>query len=114
MTDSTVITDRKEAAAILKNAKTFLEDRGWCQFVGFDSEGHRCIIGAMGAVGKESPYSQYMQALHTLVNLIEEKPLEFDNPSGASPIVAWNDAAGRTVEEVYDLLDRAAYKLETM
>ncbi len=83
---------------VLFDAADLLERRGWCQKHLVDIKGRRCIIGAMTDVWnvcKHWDMSVVAQAQNKLTEIV-------------GPVVEWNDAEGRTKEEVVGILRYAA------
>lgn len=79
---------------LLSDAAAFLEKRGWIQCEVM-SEGGYCALGAVFYVDpqRRMHFSQAAEALNRVVG---------------GPIAPWNDAAGRTKEEVVAALYRAS------
>lgn len=96
---------RPTVADILTQAADLLEERGWCQNRAEDRDGHFCAVGALdAALGVVEPYL-------TLGGLFSEAVRALRAHIGTS-VVCWNDAPGRTADEVIGLLRRAAAQLE--
>lgn len=73
---------------------------GWTQFVYIDAQtGARCLAGAiMDVTGTFSPTnSAYWELRHEVTRRVGDDSLG---------VVGWNDAPGRTADEVLELLDR--------
>src|SRR5437762_2416321 len=89
--------------------KEVLRERGWCQFTLVDSQGRMCLAGAFNFVfyGSAKPSIWKVKDIHRAIRALERA-------SGFTAVhfPDWNDHRGRTVEEVFELLDRAseAYK----
>jgi hypothetical protein len=84
-----------KASRALQQARATLLESGWCQGVGVDADGRCCVIGSFNSI----KWHGYWPALGYLDQLV---------PTGAMSLVSWNDEAGRTVNEVLELLDCAA------
>ena len=72
--------------------------KGWCQYEAEDAAGNVCVVGAFRRVAEElfgRPYG-YSGGMTKLQRTI-----------GGSPI-KWNNAPGRTAEEVAQMMERAA------
>lgn len=86
--------------------KQVLQEHGWCQGGYRDSHGRVCLLGAIFYM---AVIEQIDEAEHdALVDAIRAKlrdRMEFMLPGMIVPISLWNDKPGRTVEEVYELLD---------
>lgn len=89
----TVEYNMDDRIKVLERAKLILNEYGWCQGTyGDDSVGY-CIMGATSeACPRGIPWSSIVDTLQGLVTC---------------RLSAWNDAPGRTKEEVIDLLDSA-------
>lgn len=88
------MTTTKTAATVLREARELLVRDGWCQGEYRAGNGRLCLVGA---VFSATPYPA--SALGRLEAI----------QSGA---LGWNDAPGRTVDEVLALLDRAIGEAE--
>jgi len=79
---------------IILGAIEYLERHGWCQ--GAVAQGDNvCIVGAVRAVGG-SHNPAYGPAMWRISRAIDNL--------GPAGVIAWNDAAGRTKEEVIEVL----------
>lgn len=90
-----------QVAADLRAAADVLERDGWRQGELVDSYGCRCVLGAMDAAAplrREDAVEQMWNALADVV--------------GTRAIVKWNDAPGRTADEVIAALRTAADRAE--
>lgn len=88
-----------ELAEIYSRAADYIEEHGWCQHITHAPDGQVCLYGALL---RTSPYSQAVGAL-----------VELGRTLGADPTrsaVMWNDAYGRTKEEVIAFLREQAIK----
>ena len=104
-----------DAGFLLKETKMLLEREGWKQGSPSYKEGaptQRCAYVALldscsGAIpiadeqGGEDLWEQFALAHKTLSDMV-----------GGS-LVSWNDTEGRTVDEVYQLLDTAAEQVNS-
>lgn len=83
-------------AKLLLDAADRLEEHGWCQGVAVDRTGRMCVVGAVSyhadKAGKIWPAA---------VDRIQRQIDALD-------IAAWNDAPGRTQDEVVSMLREAA------
>ena len=77
---------------------------GWCQYAAKDDAGNVCMLGAVGrALGFEPPG----ELVHPATSRNETYLLiKSKLPSG---LAFWNDAPGRTAEEVAAVLEHAAF-----
>ncbi len=84
----------------LKNIRWVLLTNGWCQ-KHERNMGQHCLIGAI----KE-------ERMHTC--LVKEQAMEnIESMVAPSWISEWNDRPGRTVDEVFDLIDRTISFVQT-
>jgi len=78
----------------LRATRAVLERRGWCQKFRFDhTTGRCCLVGALELATNDALDAAV--ARRALTEIIQMHP------------AVWNDTPGRTVEEVYALIDRA-------
>ena len=71
-------------------AADYIRDHGWCQHMLWDYGGRVCIYGALIKV------SEYPERNLGLI--------------GGGKVILWNNAPGRTKEEVINLLEDTAWK----
>lgn len=87
----------KSPAAILAEAALHIEARGWCQGELKDAGGRICVLKALNnACRRRSP--------HTFREAISELARRIGGNLDGSSIADWNDARGRTKEEVLSVL----------
>lgn len=85
-----------EVAQVLLDAADYIDKHGWCQNKLEDDDGRVCVMGALYRVN--TPWSAYSKLFrHLSVNI---KVLD---------VPFWNDAHGRTKEEVVSVLRKVAY-----
>lgn len=84
-----------ETAAHLLRAKRCIEERGWAKGVYRDG-GRRCGVAAVWDTALRGQFS--FPALRMLRAVL---------PDGFGHVEPWQDAPGRTIEEVYAAFDRA-------
>jgi hypothetical protein len=102
----------------LIRARQILAEGGWCQGVLVDHRGRVCAIGAL-LKGHDLPWKDDRSEILPAVGvLVEANQLPLAVERGCSPeallqisVVEWNNAAGRTKEEVLDAFDRAIESL---
>jgi len=92
---------------ILLGAASILEKRGWVQKVSEDASGACCVQGAIhyAAYGTATEPSMCVLGMHAQVSKA------FNRLRACLPrnrIIPWNDAEGRTKEEVISKLREAA------
>jgi hypothetical protein len=94
----------EETIAYLEATKATLLSQGWLQGAFGNSkldEGAVCLVGAISRVTRHQDF-----VVHTEQCSPAYKAIRAVLPSGASPAL-WNDARGRTLNQVIDLLDAA-------
>jgi hypothetical protein len=84
-----------EVGRQLINAADYIEKHGWCQNTYWDEQGRVCALGAI----------RRANALTRDANDAAFKMLRFLDGS----VHGWNDAPGRTKEEVVAVLRKVAY-----
>jgi hypothetical protein len=102
----------------LIRARQILAEDGWCQGVLWDHRGRVCAIGAL-LKGRDLPWQYDRSPILPAVGvLVEANQLPPANEHGYFPeallqisVVKWNNAEGRTKEEVLDAFDRAIESL---
>lgn len=82
-------------AKLLLDAADCIEKYGWCQGHAQDDKGRVCVLGAM--VYGAASYEDWQRAIDKIIR--QTNVLE---------IASWNDAPGRTMEEVVSMLRAAA------
>jgi len=80
------------AEEILARAADLLETRGWCQGVLEDEHGHLCLVEALGIT-----LTKYRALRHVVCRAVDQE-------IGSGNFGAWNDAPGRTQDEVVTAL----------
>lgn len=95
-----------EVARILRDAAVYLRAHGWTQGGYGNDGGERCISGALQSVCGLSLH-EYESGPDTILH----SALGFSDAFSAD-LFNWNDALGRTVEEVLDRLESTALALE--
>lgn len=84
-------------AKLLLDTADYLEGHGWCQGAAQDSKGRMCVLGAMSSVFVGPAYENYSEGVARVLK-----------QTGAFEIAGWNDAPGRTQDEVVSMLRAAA------
>lgn len=90
-------------------------DAGWCQNRLEDAQGNVCAVGAIHKASRDIDqvklsHSQSFSCRQALCEtLIEQGLLPVGSFSG---IARWNNAAGRTAQEVAEMMRKTAIKLE--
>lgn len=97
---------------IVSSAIEILRTDGWCQRNYHNEHGNYCVYGALECASrklrKNPPHQSYNH--HDVLEQIE---LFLGDLVGHS-MLAFNDARGRTMEEVIDVLHRARLQLKVM
>jgi len=89
----------RTTAAVLTEARRQIKKRGWAQGQGVDAEGHICAAQAIGMNSGSNEVAMATWAL--MIEIRERTRLPYDS------IPMWNDAPGRTIEEVLATFDGA-------
>ncbi|MCV7400376.1 hypothetical protein H7K24_09430 [Mycobacterium fragae] len=105
---------------VLAQIRDVLDTRGWTQHAYMDRRGRRCLLGAVAAVqGTRRP--ELCAATSAAVMALEHKIAEmYPDSTGirslnfcpGDSISVFNDAPGRTLQEIFDLLDKTRIGLE--
>ncbi len=82
---------------ILLKAADILREYGWCQDAIEHPDGRRCALGAIAMAARVLGLKEYFHA---------ERAMEKMLPNETVP--SWNDAPGRTAEEVIEAMEKAA------
>lgn len=93
---------KRKIRHILIYAATLIEVRGWCQNYYFNSEGNLCMLGAVEQAIKAND-CDFLSVYLEIRNIL------FENLGGFASV--WNDAPGRTKEEVVAKLREVANNL---
>lgn len=89
----------KSPVAILAEAAMYIDTHGWCQGDLKDAEGRVCVLKAVNNVCRR-------RAPKTFHAAISELARRTGGPLDGSSIAVWNDADGRTKNEVLAVLRR--------
>ncbi len=85
----------------LLEAKEYIREHGWCRFhLKEIAKGHVCMNGALWEVGGLMAQRYLVKAIDPAANPLKE----FDNKH---IVPDWNNAKGRTKEEVFAMFDKA-------
>lgn len=96
---------RRELANVVRATAQELTEHGWCQGTTRDLDGKLCLVGALHRVTYQSHiYGAALSCLWDQLVLSDHSP-------ELSPI-GWNDAPGRTAEQVVALCNATADRLE--
>lgn len=105
----TITTEKK--IQLLQETREFLKKFGWYQGRFTGPNNSRCLIGAVaGAAGDRGDYDVTEPVNNELRKEIERTGYAGDRRGDIS-VAKWNDEPGRTVEEVYGLIDRTISRL---
>ena len=91
-----------KTSEVFRKAGDVLRERGWCQGGLMNAEGKVCALGALGVAECRGALSGPSQEIYRNLSqqILDGRLIGAD----------WNDSPGRTVEEVYAVLD-AGYVL---
>jgi len=90
-------------AQILADSATYIEQHGWIQGDAENRRGEVCALGAIGRVSyapeipKDARWDLYDEAVELLSSYLHKE------------IIQWNDALGRTAEDVITAMKEAAH-----
>lgn len=87
----------------IHKVKKGLEKHGWCQGKGEDEKGRHCLVGALGAYAG-------LAADRPGAKLWDRLTVKLGGKLG--DISTWNDAKGRTIGDVFNLLDELEAELK--
>lgn len=88
---------------ILLEAANLLRKKGWCQWTLEDDQGRMCALGAILKANRNLSVHQVQKSLYLLGKFLPP------DKRGYGPIVPWNNAPGRTKEEVIAAMEGAAH-----
>jgi hypothetical protein len=118
-------TEEKSVKKGLQDALAVLQERGWCQHVLESGDGRVCMLGAIWQVRDDDP-AYFSQMGLVLLDALGKKPVHpiswpFRFKDGSTRSVQtpdfrgvsnWNDAPGRTSDEVETVFEYAIEKAE--
>jgi hypothetical protein len=87
-------------AQVLRRAARVLREEGWCKGALMDGAGRRCLLGAVDAAASRMPFYSHRAQAWAMVALSDYL--------GGYTFAAFNDAPGRTVDQVLVLLEAVA------
>lgn len=90
---------------VLVGARNYLEEHGWVQATMTDGE-RVCVLGAIKAASGRVARPWHCGLFPHVQVLIQALTGKVGAVS-SDPLTRWNDAPGRTKEEVLDLFDKA-------
>lgn len=101
---------------MFEDAIAHIEEHGWCQGVEVNKTGAVCAYGAFGLATvewtNEIPVRHGSHDRQRVFTVRQREILELMGiPFATHTVVSWNDADGRTKDEVIDALTRAAKTL---
>lgn len=85
----------KTVKQLLIATKSLIETRGWCQGMYSDANQRICLTEGLYRAGKQLNFEDYDELQKVVGSFV-----------GLS-FTGWNDAPGRTKEEVLEMLDKA-------
>lgn len=94
-----------EIATVLCKAVAIIEDKGWCQHKLQDPQGRVCAYGAV-AKALDLPIERNVKlpSVSAEYYLVADYIEEYVRVHLGKPLGRWNDAPGRTKEDVVELL----------
>lgn len=99
------MSNEKTPAQILRDAAELIRTRGWCQGE-YEIDGCLCIFGAVHvALGREPDGIGFTTADRQIADALR-------SATGVVIVPDWNDAPGRTAEQVIAAIERAAASIE--
>ena len=99
---------------VLEDAADLIELVGWCQEDFEDEYGQVCLMGALNSVTMVRTTSEGIEPhlltarRHAEQLLIDHLGLAPVRPTAGHPLPDWNDAEGRTMQQVLDALRETA------
>ena len=93
---------------VLRHALALLERDGWCKDTALDADGRRCTLGAINAALCLDEGAETTEAGLAAVRALR---VSGEGTPHRRFVVDWNDAEGRTVEDVLEAF-RAAIARE--
>lgn len=93
-------TRAKTPEGVLRAAARYIEEHGWTQGTFQDETGAVCATGAVNAVLHGDPLGYDVQRVDLKIRVFRELELRTEEQFGEGSIVDFNDAEGRTVDEV--------------
>ncbi len=97
-----------EIGKVLSEAADLIERDGWCQETYEDYRGRRCMDGALIAVMGDTHVKLNDVEAALSAHLPQVTSIHVAAPHAWAPVIAWNDAEGRTQEEVVAKLREVA------
>jgi hypothetical protein len=102
------LNNRYEMKAVLRNTKSEILRRGWTQERYIDTAGRICLVEAVGRnFGMHFNVSNGNRGLEMYKNILHV----MRDHTGVDPIT-WNDVPGRTVKDVFELIDSVIKKVD--
>jgi hypothetical protein len=108
------ILSAEEVATILERARDYLLERGWCQGTTGVTDGPRCLVGAVSQVATDYVMARQGERNFGLICYPMEALRVGLGVRRPEQLPRWNDAPDRTLDDVVDLLERAAKGVRTL
>lgn len=96
------------AEEVLRKAADRLETGGWCQHTSVDREGRYCAAAAIDYATGYDPVDGYDNRMVATGLYDAAMALLAEHVGDPGGIVSWNDAPGRTAEQVIHAMREAA------
>lgn len=103
----------KTTAEILREAAEYIGEHGWIQGQLSNPDGKVCAIGAINRAAKSDAVADTYDAIEALWNYLE-LPSGEQLGSGLHPVARWNDAPGRSAEDVILAMKCAAKEVDEL
>jgi Tfp pilus assembly protein PilZ len=104
--DSLLRDPKAPAARLLSIARDLLRDNGWTQLYPRDAKGSYCLSGALREAASNDP-NLYRAALRSVGTRLNVAGCEHGGFDCHCAVIGWNDAEGRTRQQVINKLDEA-------
>jgi hypothetical protein len=91
-------------AKTLRDAADYVSEHGWTQNEMQDDEGRVCAMGAI----RETTAMYSLDGMNALQAMVKSLGLDRNRSGFLHPVAMWNDAKGRSAEDVILAFKRAA------
>lgn len=98
-------SEQEAVREVLKRAAEGINTHGWVQGRGYE-DGKRCITNAIGTSAMEVDEMLWMDLASAAAKAVMD-----DLKLGTGTLMQWNDAGGRTQDDVVETLKRVASQL---
>lgn len=95
---------KKDKLKLLSRTKQVLQDDGWCQGMATSPSGRHCLMGALNEASEQLDMDP--RELWIVEETIDKAILTKTRKTNLDMWISkWNDASGRTVDDVLKILD---------